>query len=323
MLHTLLTDHWGLRYPIVGAPMAGVTNGRMARAITQAGGLGMIGVGSATPTSYIEEEAAVARGSDGTRFGIGLMIWAIERRPELLEAAIVARPFLLSLSFGSPAPYVERVHAAGITIATQVNSVRRAREAAQGGVDVVVAQGTEAGGHTGRVGTLPLLQAVLEAVETPVLAAGGIASARGVAAVLAAGAQGAWVGTAFLAASESSHGAEQRRRILAADESETVLTSVFDRVQGFAWPPQFPGRALQNRFAEKWHDRIAEVGDSEEAREEYRRGSGERDFDVAVIYAGEAVGLVRQERPAGEIVRELGEGAEELLRQRAKGLLGG
>ena len=202
MLHTYLTDRLGLRYPIVGAPMAGVGGGRLARAITQAGGIGMIGFGSGVDVASIARECAVARGEDGTRFGIGLMVWAIERRPELLEAALAERPFLLSLSFGAIAPYARRAHDGHSLIATQVNSVEAAREAERSGADLIVAQGTEAGGHTGHVGTLPLLQGVLDTVRVPVLAAGGIASARGLTAVLAAGADGAWMGTAFLACME-------------------------------------------------------------------------------------------------------------------------
>jgi nitronate monooxygenase len=216
---------------------------------------------------------------------------------------------------------MDRAHAAGALVATQVHSVAEAREAAGAGVDVVVAQGTEAGGHTGHVGTLPLLQMVLQAVDTPVLAAGGIASARGLAAVLAAGAQGAWMGTAFLASAESVHNAEARRRILAAQESDTILTSVFDRVQQLPWPEQFPGRALRNRFSERWHPRSQEVRESPQAREEYEQARAAGDYDLAVIYAGEGVGMVRDERPAAEIVREIGEGAEALLRGTAASLL--
>ena len=124
----------------------------------------MIGTSHTTPVTFIDAESAVARGNDDSRFGIGLMIWAIEYRPELLDAALAARPFLLSLSFGSPAPFVDRAHAAGSLVVTQVNGVEAAREAEAAGVDVIVAQGTEAGGHTGSVSTLPLLQAILEAV---------------------------------------------------------------------------------------------------------------------------------------------------------------
>ena len=122
MLRTYLTERWGLRYPILGAPMVGATDGKLARAITKAGALGQIGISSETSVEYLEAEAAIARGDDETRFGVGLMIWALERRPELFEAAIAARPFLLALSFGSPGPYVERAHAAGILVATQVNT---------------------------------------------------------------------------------------------------------------------------------------------------------------------------------------------------------
>ena len=108
MLRTHLTEQWGLRYPIVGAPMAGMADGKLARAVTQAGGLGQIGTSSSTPLEYLEEEASIARGDDDARFGIGLMIWALQDRPELFDAAVAARPYLLSMSFGSPAPYVER-----------------------------------------------------------------------------------------------------------------------------------------------------------------------------------------------------------------------
>ena len=187
MLHTYLTTSWGLRYPIIGAPIAYVGRGRLARAIGQAGGLGMIGIGSTESVEFLAQQAAIARGADQGRFGIGMHTWAIEKRPDLLEAAIEAAPFIISISFGSPAPYVERIHRRGILLATQVNTRADAIQAERDGVDLIVAQGTEAGGHvTGQVATLPLLQAVLDAVQTPVLAAGGIATPRGVAAARAA-----------------------------------------------------------------------------------------------------------------------------------------
>jgi nitronate monooxygenase len=322
MLRTHLTEQWDLRYPILGAPMAGTADGKLARAVTQAGGLGQVGIGSETPVEYLEEETAIARGDDDARFGIGLMIWALERRPELFEAAVAARPFLLSMSFGSPAPYVERAHAAGIKVATQVNTVAAAREAAAAGVDLVVAQGTEAGGHTGAVSTLPLLQGVLEAVgdTVPVVAAGGIATARGLAAVLAAGAQGAWIGTALLASTEAGNTPAVRQRVIAATEADTIHTHTFDDVTRTPWPDQYPGRALRNRFAEAWHGRSKDL--TEEAFAEYGHARSRGDFDVAVIYAGEASGLVQRERSTTEILQELGQEAEALLRRRSADLLG-
>ena len=322
MLHTFLTTSWGLRYPIIGAPMAGAAGGRLARAVSQAGGLGMIGVGSQTSVEYIAREAELARGDDQGRFGIGLMAWALEARPELLDAAIQARPFLISISFGCPAPRdVERIHQQGMYVATQVHSRAEAIEAAQAGVDLIVAQGTEAGGHTGQVSTLPLLQIVLEAVQTPVLAAGGIASPRGVAAVLAAGAQGVWVGTRLLATAESATSEPARARILQARETETIHTRVFDLAQGFAWPARFPGRALRNRFTDQWDAQAEALPADAQARQQLAEAVKQKDYDLAVIYAGEGVGLVTQQESAGEVIRQLGDGAEHLLRERARALL--
>lgn len=214
---------------------------------------------------------------------------------------------------------MERAHAAGILVATQVNTVAAASEAEAAGVDVVVAQGTEAGGHTGFVSTLPLLQGVLDAVTVPVLAASGIATARGLAAVLAAGAQGAWIGTAFLVSTEAANSPALRQRVVSAAESDTIHTHAFDDVQRVPWPDQYPGRALRNRFAEQWHGRSKHPTD--EAFAEYAQARSRGGYDVAVIYAGESAGLVHQERSAAEIVQQIGEGAESLLRRRRAKLL--
>lgn len=322
MLQTYLTTDWKLRYPIIGAPMAGVGRGRLARAVTLAGGLGMIGIGSTEPVELIAKEAEVARGADQARFGIGLMAWAIERRPELLQAAISAAPFLISISFGSPAPYVEMLHQKGILLASQVHSRVEARHAAQSGVDLIVAQGTEAGGHTGHVGTLPLLQTVLEEVQLPVVAAGGIATPRGVAAVLAAGAEGVWCGTVFLASPECENTELARSRIISSWETGTVLTRAFDVAQGLPWPAEYPGRALSNRFTDQWHSRVEALAQTDEARQQLKEAITGKNYDLAFLYAGEAVGLVTQQRSAGDVVRSLGDGAELLLRERSSWLFG-
>ena len=324
MLHTYLTTTWHLRYPLIGAPMAYVGRGRLARAVSQAGGLGMIGIGSTESVEFLTREAAIARGADQGRFGIGMHTWAIERRSDLLDAAIEARPFLISISFGSVAPYVQRLHQHGILLATQVNTRAEAVQAERDGVDLIVAQGTEAGGHvTGQVSTLPLLQAVLDAVQVPVLAAGGIASPRGVAAALAAGAQGVWVGTALLASPECENTEDARTRIVQAQETDTVLTRAFDVAQGLAWPPQHPGRALRNRFTDRWHSHIDALPQANEARQQLAEAIASKNYDLAYIYAGEAVGLVMQQQAAGEVIRTLGEGAERLLRDHCALLLEG
>lgn len=322
MLQTYLTTSWGLRYPIIGAPMAYVGRGRLARAVSQAGGLGMIGIGSTESVEFLAREAAIARGTEQGRFGIGMHAWAMERRPDLLDAAIEANPFLISLSFGSPAPYVERLHQHGILLATQVNARAEAMQAARSGVDLIVVQGTEAGGHvTGQVSTLPLLQAVLDAVQVPVLVAGGIASPRGVAAALAAGAEGVWVGTCLLASPECENTEQARARIVQAQETDTILTRAFDVAQGLAWPPQYPGRALHNRFTEQWHAHIDALPQASAARQQLAEAIAAKNYDLAYIYAGEAVGLVKREQPAADVIRQLGDGAERLLRDRCSKLL--
>ena len=321
MLRTFLTTSWHFRYPIIGAPMAGVGRGRLARAVSLAGGLGMIGVGSKESLEFIEREANIARGDDSTPFGIGLMAWAIEARPALLSAAMQTNPFLISISFGSPAPYVETLRQHNIFLAAQVHSRAEALEAAQAGVDVVIAQGTEAGGHTGQVATLPLLQIVLEAVQIPVLAAGGIATPRGVVAAIAAGAQGVWVGTCLLACPECDNSEQARSLIVQAQETDTIHTRVFDMAQGLAWPPQFPGRALRNRFTDQWHHQTDTLAQDQNARQQLGQAVANKDYDLAYIYAGEAVGLVTQQRSAAEVIQELGEGAEQLLRERYRVLI--
>ncbi len=320
MLHTYITQQWGLRYPVIGAPMAYAAGGRLAHAVSRAGGLGMFGAGSKDSPEMIERESALARG-DGEKFGIALMAWALEKRPELLDAAIAQAPFLLAISFGSIRPYVDKVHRAGILVASQVNHRRAAVEAAGAGADLIVAQGTEAGGHTGRVATLPLLQIVLEAVDKPVAAAGGIASGRGLAAVLAAGAVAGWIGTAFLLSPESQITEEARRLLMAADETGTIQTSVFDRANNLAWPPEFPGRALRNAFAGEWHGREEELVSNASEMARFRQGAEAKNYDVTSIYAGQAVGLLSRAAPAAEIVRDLGEDAEKILRQRTRDLL--
>ncbi|MCF6508390.1 nitronate monooxygenase [Blastococcus sp. MG754426] len=313
MISTALTRRFALATPVVGAPMAGVAGGALARAVSLGGGLGMIGVGSATPTSFVVEQCAVPRG-DGLPFGVGLMAWALPGRPDLLEATIQAAPDLVSVSFGDPAPWVPRLHDAGIAVASQVNTVADLHRALAAGVDLVVAQGSEAGGHTGQRATLPLLQEVLALTDRPVLAAGGVATGAGMAAALAAGAAGVWIGTPLLSCPEGLNSPAARERVRAAAGEETVLTRAFDVAQGIPWPERWPGRALVNDFSRTWHGREAELAHDAGARQLVVDGRRTGDPASAPVYAGESVGLVTAERSATEVVRELDAAAEQALR---------
>ena len=247
MIATRLTELLEVEVPLINAPMTPQAGGRLARAVSEAGALGMIGVEEIDTEEGIAAEVAIVQAGTPVPFGIGLVAWVIDQRPELLDIAIAARPKLISISFGDAGPHVARLHDAGILVASQVQSRHWAEVAVAAGVDIVVAQGTEAGGHTGAVGTLPLLQIVLELTDLPVVAAGGIATGRGLAAVLAAGAVGGWVGTPFLLAEEARNSPAARERIAHSDETETLYTSVYDRLQDKAWPAEFGARAIRNR----------------------------------------------------------------------------
>ncbi|MCZ2848012.1 NAD(P)H-dependent flavin oxidoreductase [Modestobacter sp. VKM Ac-2978] len=320
MIKTPLTRWFDLDVPVFGAPMAGVAGGELARAVSLGGGLGMIGVGSDTPVEWVAEQARLPAEAD-VSFGVGLMAWALEQRPELLAAAIATEPALVSVSFGDPAPFVGPLHDAGIAVATAVNSRADLDRALEAGADVIVAQGTEAGGHTGQRATLPLLQEVLAATDRPVLAAGGVATGAGLAAVLIAGAAGAWIGTPFLSCTEAANTPAARARVRAAGGDSTVLTSAFDVAQGLPWPARWPGRALANEFTQLWHGRETELRGDTAAADLVRRAREEGDLDHAPVYAGESVGLVTTEESATDVVRRLAGGARKAL-ERAPRLLG-
>lgn len=294
--------------------MAGVAGGAMARAVSQAGGLGMIGVSGRHTAEFVTEQCALAA-DGGQPYGVGLMIWTLGASPDLFEATLAARPALVSMSFGDPAPYVGRLHDAGIAVVAQVNTVADARRALDAGVDLLAAQGTEAGGHTGQRALLPLLQEVLTLGDVPVLAAGGIATGRAMAGALVAGAAGVWVGTALLACTEGLNRAAARQRILTASGDETVLTRAFDVAEGIAWPERWPGRALVNDFSKVWHGREEELVGDDAARGLVVEGRRTGDPAHAPLYAGEAVGLVTAERSATDVVRELDADAERALRE--------
>ena len=304
MISTWLTERLGITVPVVSAPMANVSTGRLAAAVSQAGAFGTVAFGRATVEDVERETAEVS--ATGCPFGVGFIAWTLAAQPGLLDAAIAARPALIALSFGDYAAHVDRIKAAGILLATQAGTVDDAHAAVDAGVDVVVARGGEGGGH-GRdlVATLPLLQAVLDEVDVPVVAAGGIATARGLAAVLAAGACGAWVGTAFLACTEAGNTAAARTAVLGATLTDTTYTTVWDVGQRIPWPSEFGGRAVSNEFADTWHGREAELA-----------SAGAR-LETPPAWAGQAAGLVHAERSAAEVVADLAR-AETLLAQAAR-----
>lgn len=311
MIRTWLTDTFGLRAPLAAATMAGPADGRFAAAGGAAGILGGLGVAPSASADWVAEQAAVA-GAAGGPYCIGLTAWALDRDDAPLEAALAARPAAIGIGFGDIAPYVARVRAAGIPVLTQVGTTEQAQAAAAAGVDAIIARGGEGGGHGyDRVATLPLLQSVLQAVDVPVLAGGGIATARGLAAVLAAGAVGAWVGTALATCRESAWPDDVVARVARAGEGGTRYAHVFDAASQAGWPSEIGGRAVLNDFLSRWDGRESELDDA--ARSAFRDSFASRDFSTLPVYAGQGSALLDgRRRPLAEVVTELA-GAEPYL----------
>ncbi|WP_445170693.1 NAD(P)H-dependent flavin oxidoreductase [Mycolicibacterium sp. Dal123E01] len=305
----MLATDWarsiGIDVPIVNAPMGGVAGGALAAAVSRGGGLGMIGMGSAATaqrlTIELEHTSKLER-----PFGIGLVDWVATSRPELLTTALAARPTLLCVSFGDTWEWVARAHDAGVIAATQVSDLAAGERAVTAGVDVVIARGAEGGGHgQPLVGTLPLLTALLDHLPVPVLAGGGIHSARGLAAVLAAGASAAWLGTAFCACPESLLSEKAREVMLTAGDTDTVNTRVFDIAQGYPWPAQLPERVLRNSFSDRWDGDEAALSVDPLAAAELAAAIAAEDYSQAPINAGQGVGELSAIRPAAEVIRTL------------------
>ncbi|HEX2337270.1 MAG TPA: nitronate monooxygenase [Hyphomicrobiaceae bacterium] len=315
-LRTKLTEKLGISHPILLAPMGTASGGTLAKAVTEAGGLGIIGFGYGNQERIDQE----FRAAGNARVGCGFITWSLARQPHLLARALDHKPAAVMLSFGDARPFAAAIKDAGAALISQVQTVAQAVESVDIGTDIVVAQGTEAGGHGATRSTLALVPAVVDAVrerndEVVVVAAGGIADGRGLAAALMLGAEGALLGTRFLASDEALTSAAAKAKLVAARGDDTVRTRVFDIVRNLDWPALYTGRALQNAFSRQWHGREAELEKSlptEAPR--YTRAAEANDLDTSVVFAGECVDLIRDIKPAAAIVASLVHEAEAALR---------
>lgn len=299
-LRTLL----GISRPLLGAPMAGISGGRLAAAVSRAGGLGFIGGGYGDPDWLVEQLALC----EGQPFGVGFITWSVARRPELLDLALQARPRAVLLSFGELGDLRRRVRDAGVPLIAQVQTVGQAIDAARAGADIVVAQGGEAGGHGGWRGTMALVPAVVDAVAPlPVVAAGGIADGRGLAAALMLGASGALCGTVFYACDESLAHDEAKRRLVRAGGDDTVKGPVFDLLRGLAWPDgPWSLRTLRNASTDRWGGDLDALHRTLPTQQNaYERAHHRADFDIAPVIAGEAADLVHERRSAEAVVADI------------------
>jgi nitronate monooxygenase len=316
-MKTTLCTRLGIEVPIIQAPMGGAVGPALASAVSNAGGLGMLALWYADAET-MRKQIRETRALTSKPFGVNLNLEFPQ--DERLDVCLAEKVPVISFFWREPGALVRHAKEAGAIVLHTVASANMARRAVESGVDVVVAQGWEAGGHVrGTVATLPLIPAVVDVVgATPVVAAGGIADGRGLAAVLALGAAGAWIGTRFLASREATIHPCYRERLLSATEDDTVfLEELFD----VGWR-KAPHRVLRNKTIETWEaagrpPSGARPGEGEVIASSRSDGEivryqsctpgtdAEGDIDALSLWAGQSVGLVSEIKPAGEIVCEI------------------
>jgi len=324
---TSLCERLGIELPIIQAPMGGAVGPQLAAAVSNAGGLGMLVLWRADAET-MRRQISEVRALTSRPFGVNLVLDFPQE--DRLSICVEERVPVISFFWRHPSSLMPRAKSGGAIVMHTVGSAADAKRAVDCGVDIVVTQGWEAGGHVrGMVATMPLIPVVVDAVSPiPVVAAGGIADGRGVAAALALGATGAWIGTRFLASQEAAIHTRYRERLFQAKETDTVyLENLFD----VRWP-NAPHRTLRNRTVDAWEaagrppsgKRPGEgdvIATSRSAGpivryQSYTPGAdAEGDIDALSLWAGQSVGLVSKLQPAGEIVREISDEADSILRR--------
>jgi nitronate monooxygenase len=313
-IETPLTKLLGISHPILLAPMDVVADARLTAAVSAAGGLGILGGGYADEHWLSRELGELERSR--ARFGVGFITWSMAKQPKLLDLALDRKPAAIMLSFGDPRPFADRIKRTGAILICQIQSIAIAKEAVAAGADVLVAQGTEAGGHGASRGLVSLVPEVVDVIgpRVPVVAAGGIADGRGLAAALMLGASGVLMGTRFYATQEAAGAQAAKERIRAATGDDTLRSIVFDISRRNVWPAPFTGRCLRNAYADRWFGREVELMRHLEVEAtRYAAARSDEDFEVAAVIAGESSGMVRDIPSAHEVVQRLMREASALL----------
>ena len=320
MISTRLTESFGIRHPIVCAPMAYVAGGALAAAVSGAGGLGIVAGGYAgTVGGEPDLEVELARATPG-KFGVGFITWALARAPKMLTKALRHSPFCVFLSFGDPRPFAAEIRDAGAALICQVQFLSQINMALEAGATAVVAQGTEAGGHGANRSTLPFVPEAADYLKqrspkTLLLAAGGIADGRGLAAALLLGADGVVVGSRLWASAEALTPKAHTDKAIGKTGDSTIRTKVLDALRGVPWPREYSFRFLKNKLTDEWADREAEAFRAfGTLSAKYLQARAQNDLDTIAVTCGEAVGLLKDRPTAESIVRSMAAQAAELLR---------
>ena len=316
MLKTRFTEMLGLQYPVMSAPMSNHSGGRLAAAVCQAGGLGTFGGSNNFGAEWFAEQIAFIRSQTDQPFGVGFITHLIASNPGNFETALAEKVPVIIFSFADPRPWLAKARDAGATTICQVQTPRAAELALDAGADILLAQGNEAGGHTGEMNLLPLLVDLVERYpNVPVLAAGGITSGRALAGVLAAGAEGASLGTALLATPEAVEVPDAfKEQVLRSGSQDTAYTRLYDLLGDEPWPDGIAGRVYRNRLVREWDGRDAEIlARREELATDAAAARARHDPELASVYMGQGVGQINELRPAGERLRQICHDAESIL----------
>jgi len=323
MLHTRICDLLGIKHPIVLGGMGTATNPELVAAVTNAGGLGILSVSNQSAEQQREDVRRLRELTDGP-FGLNHLLFMAQE--DRLAATVAVRPNVFSTAWPWPEQdlrlYAEMARQAGALFMHMVSTVHEAVRAAEAGADVIVAQGTEGGGHVGWMGTMPLVPMVVRAVApVPVLAAGGVANGQGLAAALALGAEGVLLGTRFMATPEAPIAQGYKEAIVRHDGHDTFLTDMPDVAAGRVWPGAM-SRVARNRFVERWagrewelRQRRAEIGPA------LARARAAGDQDEASLSMGQTAGLIDDIVPAANLVNRIAAEAEDIIRARLAGML--
>lgn len=323
-LFTPICERLGIKFPVFQAGMGFVAHAELAAAVSNAGGLGCIGSGS-MGAHELKEQIQRCRDLTDRPFGVDILFAEIKADKsdstvvrynsnvqKLIDITFEANIPVIVSGLGNPAGIIAQAHRAGVVVMSLCGNVKQARRLEASGVDVIIAQGHEAGGHTGRVGTMALVPEVADAVRVPVLAAGGIADGRGLVAAIALGAQGVWMGSRFVASIEAFAHSNYKNKIVEIDEEGTTITRCHSGK---------PCRLIRNKFTDSWVGREAEIQPfpiqsmkigfplAEKARYEGK-------IEEGGMACGQSAGLIDSIKPAAQIVREVMDEARAVLRER-------
>ena len=324
-MRTRITELFDIRYPVMSAPMTSHSGGQLAAAVSLAGGLGSFGGIHPAGADWLLEQVGLVRSRTDNPFAVGFLTQYIPDNLPIFHAVLEEEVPAIAFSFSDPAPWLGLAKEAGALTLCQVQDLKGADEAVAAGADVLVAQGNAAGGHTGGLNLLPFLCSVIDRYpQVPVMASGGISDGRTLAAVLSAGAEGAWMGTAFVATTEAIEVPNRFKEVIVrSDGEDTTFTRVYDLIDNGRWPEGVAARVYRNSFVNRWHGREGEIeAHREELSTDAAAAWANHDPEGASVYMGTSAALVKAVRPAAEVLIEACSEAESILRNRWRELEG-